>query len=448
MKLVVKICLISTIMFSSAIADENINPDTINQVQEEAAEFISSSEMTREAIEAFAQQAGIEFGVENKKGQIFFQATSSVSVNPTNAQWAKWRVVAYKKAFSSIKQNFLADIYGKITTETLTEYVNDDSDNRLEFPKDNDPRRKSKSAVIWDKLHALSGAKLDAALEDLGIDPSQYNALPLEKRKNLFRDKFTEKSIKRAAGSLAGLMTIKTFEGTDTKGNHSIGVIAMYMPKLKQLAYDISHNREPMLSKKSGKSIDEYLPKSKKALSQTFGVRLAFNEDGAPILISYGQWSYMYKGKSQKKRDRGYEFALKKAKTESQKQIAQFLDARAQFKEMEETSAVEDENAVLNYSDDMVTVEEVTQMVDKMSSSLKVKSKVDLKGVKVKKKTSYKHPTGHEIVMVVSVWSQENASHTDSIRNFKPSSRTTTSKVNHVSEESSVDEGVGMDLDF
>ncbi len=436
-------------------AEDGVDPGELSDIQEKTSEFVSSSEMTRDALNDFSEKMGIEYGEEDEKGRTFYNAIETVPVDITNPQWGKWRVVAYKKAVAKIKQSFLEDSYGSIAGETLTKYASDDSDNRMEFPAESDPRVKSKTSEIWDKLVALTGAKLDAALRDLDIDPEEYNALSKERKKNIFRNNFTEKSVKKAAGSLAGLMTIKTFEGKDTKGNYTIGVVAMYKRSLKQLAYDISKGREPMLTLKKGKkgrNVKSYIPKSKKVLSDTFGVRLAFDETNSPVLISYGQWSYMYKGKSQKKLDRGYEHALKKAKTEAEKQLAQFVKSNAQFQEMEETSAIEEENAVLNPSDGMVHSEDIAEMVDKISSTMKVKFKFDLGGRKIAKKTSYKHPSGHEIVMVVAVWSQKNVNQTNEVRKFKPqkSKKTSTPKTKKVIDAgpASVGEGVGMDTDF
>jgi|GEM_PF-188314 hypothetical protein len=443
----------STNSYAQNSDSEEVSVNDLSGIQEQSIVFESSSEMTRDAINAFAKNLKIEFGEEDSKGRTFYHASKSVPVDITNPQWAKYRVIAYKKAFNKIKQDFLEASYGEIAGDTLTEYFSDDSDNRMDFPKESDPRAKSKISEIFDKVVALSGAKLDAALKDLDIDPSAYDALPVEARKKLFKDSFTEKSVKKSAGSLAGLMVIKTFEGKDSKGGYTIGVVAMYKKSLKQLAMDIAKGREPMLTKKSGqgKMVSSYIPANKKSLSQSFGVRLVFDENNSPALISYGQWSYMYKGKSQRKIDRGYEHALKKAKTESQKQIAQFMKSTAQFKEMEETSAIEEETAILNPTDGVVRSEDMSSMIDKVSSTMKVQFKADLKGIKVKKRESYKHPSGHEIVMVVSVWSQKNVDQTDGIRNFKHQKRAPAIErraVPKITEKSTVEEGVGMDLDF
>jgi len=426
-------------------AEEPIDPETINDVQKDI-EFVASSKQTRDAINQFAEQQGIEFGVENKKGQIFYQATETVAVDETNQQWAKWRVVAYKKATMKIKQEFMESIYGKICGSTLQEYFNDESDDRLDFPDFTDPRAFSKYGEIWNKLIALTGIRLDRALEELGIDPAQYAAAPLEQRKNLFKNNLIERSVTRAAGQLGGIVPIKTFEGFDTKGNYTIGVIAMYYEKIKQLAFDITKKRAPMLTKKSGNPIQSYIPKDDKQLSEAFGVRLVFDETGAPAIISYGQWSYMYKGVDQKRLDRSYEFAENKAKTESQKQIAQFLNSSAFYRKVEEVKALDEEDAIMD-RDGNIRQEDLTTMIDKLQSSMKVRFNSDLRGMKPSKRWSYKHPNGHEIVGVVTVWTQKSAENVDKIRNWKSSEHPQTG-LHKQTDKSGVNEGVGMDTDF
>ncbi len=429
---------------------EAIDPDAVTDLQKEP-DFISSSEQIRDTIEQFASSRDIEFGVENAKGQRFYSATETVSVDETNPQWPKWRVVAYKKAFLKIQQTFLESEYGNIAGDTLQDYFSDDSDNRLDFPKSDDPRAASKLGEIWDKLAALTGAKLDEALAELGVDPSEFNAAPLEQRKELFKNNFIEKSVTKAAGGLNGLIPIKTFEGVDSKGNHTIGVIGMYYGKMKQLADDIVRKRTPMLTKKSGKPVKTYIPENKKVLADTFGIRVVFDEQGDPAIVSYGQWSYVYKGASEKKRVRGYDHALKKANTESQKQIANFLSSTAEYKQIEETNANEEEVAILD-RDGNLGQKEITEMIDKIKSTMKVKFKADLRGMKKARQWSYKNENGHEIVGVVTVWSQKNADSTDRVRNWKSNHK---SKAHAKApaklpsqRESEVSEGAGMDLDF
>jgi hypothetical protein len=426
-----------------------INTTVVNDVLDKP-DFISSSEQIRGAINDYATNKSIVFGQEDDKGRIFYKSTQTVGNDATNPQFVKWRVTAYKKAMVKIRQEFLEQTYGKIQGEIIAEYFSDDSDNKEQFIDYSDTRSTSKEGEIYDKLLGLTGAKLDEALSKMGIDPTEYNKAPPEQRKNIFKDSIVDSSIKRSTGSLTGLMPIKTFVGIDSKGNYTVGVIAMYYGKLKQLADDIVKKRAPMLVKKSGTPIQQLIPQNKKVLADSFGVRLAFNQFGEPVLISYGQWGSSYNGKKQRKIDRAYDFAYKKAKTESQKQIAIFLKANATFSEIANTSAsvIED---VVKGRDDNISRSEVSAIIDTLEQSTKVTYKADLRGVKEYKAWSYKLETGQQVVGVVSIWSQKNAEGVDNIRNWKSNYKNPAMPIQKTikpSVKSGVGQGAGMDADF
>ena len=453
----------SSRIISTTNQQDVINPDDITEVQENIV-FQNSSKLTIDAMNDYVKTYNakqletkgnddgyIYFAEENKIGQRFYKAIKMVKVGETNSQWPKWRVVAYKEAFLQIQQDFLEAEYAKMAGDTLNDYFSDDSDNKLDFPEAGDRQANTKLAEIWDKVVALTGAKLDKALEELGVDPAEFKAKPIEQRKQLFKDNFVESSVKKAAGQLNGLITTQTFEGVDSKGNHSVGVIAMYYRKMKQLADDIVTKRDPMLSIKKGKPITSYIPTQEKKLADTFGPRICFNENGDPIIISYGQWSYSYKGQSERKRAQGYDHALKKAKTESQKQIAIFLHSAASFEEMEDTNAQKEEVAIMSGEGNLRS-EEIIGMIDKIQSNMKVHFEADLRGMKVAKEWSYQHPSGHEIVGVVTVWSQGNAHSTDKIRNWKSNYKTPKENIPSTNKPKTrpagINEGVGTELDF
>ncbi len=240
--------------------------------------------------------------------------------------------------------------------------------------------------------------------------------------------------------------------GIDTKGNHTVGVIAMYYGKLKQLADDIIKKRTPMLvSKKLGKTLDAMIPQDQQVLINTFGVRLAFNESGEPTIISYGQWGSSYNGNQQRKIDRAYNFAYKKAKTESQTQIAKFLKATATFAEISNTSTsiVED---VVKDREGNISNQEISEIIDTLEQTTKVKFNADLRGVKEYSTWSYKLATGQQIVGVISIWTQKNAEGVDKLRNWKSNYKDPNQPAVKVksqpSQQSGVGAGAGMDADF
>ena len=65
---------------------------------------------------------------------------------------------------------------------------------------------------------ALTGAKLDAALKELGIDPVQFNASPADQKKVLLSNQMVTKSVQRFSKSLGGITTIQTFFRNNEEG--------------------------------------------------------------------------------------------------------------------------------------------------------------------------------------------------------------------------------------
>lgn len=447
-------CLAGSLLITAALqaqtTAEAVDVEAVNEVLENP-DFISASDQVRTAMSDFANSRGIVFGEEDHKGRKFYSASETVAVDETNAQWVKWRTVAYSKAFLKIRNQFLEDEFGKVSGETLSRLFQDDSDNRYDFDNIDDMRAINKEGEIYDKLLGLTGAKLDQALQQLGIDPQQYDQAPPEQRKNLFKDSLIQTTVKQAAGSLTGLIPIKTFVGTDSKGNHTIGVVAMYYGKLKQLADDIVKKRVPMLSNPgSGKPVTALVASNRKVLADTFGVRVGFNENGEPILISYAQWANAYNGSNQRKIDRGYDFAYKKARTQAQQQIAEFLSARAKFDEISNTTAEQTED-VIRDRDGNVTTEELVGMIDTLEQNTRVTFKADLRGIKEHLAWSYKFDFGQQVVGVVMVWTQKNAETTDNIRNWKPNYQNPdkpTQPAYKSPSQSGVRSGAGMDVDF
>jgi len=451
MKKILIISLMALVLIADD-ANKAINPTEIIEVQKKAIEFINSDELIEEQINNFAKKLNIEFGIEDKKGRTFYQGKATVSVKPSNAQWGKWRTVAYQKAFYEAKSTFIQNEL-KIQTKESFENYSDDSDNAQTIPKSAYNTPNSAAAVIWEKVKKLVGAKLDKALEEYDIDPSEFKQAPEIKKKALFKNNYAQKILQKASGNLSGLMTIKSFESIDNKGFTTIGVIVMYNESLKDLAYDINHKREPFLTSKKGKSIDNIISNDKKELSNSFGIRLAFNQDGSPIIISYGQWSASYHGENEKRKRRAIKHAKEQATAKSKAQIANFLDSVAKWEASSITNAKDEENIEYNANDieDTGASQTTTEMIDKHLSKMTTKSNVTIRGLSNYKTSLYKHKLGHNIVTVITIWTQKNAERAVNIRNYKPKHHTkkTIVKKQLVSENIQENsEGAGMELDF
>lgn len=48
-------------------AEDGVDPGELSDIQEKTSEFVSSSEMTRDALNDFSEKMGIEYGEEDEK---------------------------------------------------------------------------------------------------------------------------------------------------------------------------------------------------------------------------------------------------------------------------------------------------------------------------------------------------------------------------------------------
>jgi hypothetical protein len=255
---IVAVCfvLVGFPLWAEQEKQEPIDPQEVNA--ESAPMLLTPGELVDQAFEEFQQKKGIQFGAEGNDGKIYYAAKSVVNIPSTNSQWAKARVNAFESALLKTQKDFIIDMFGRQSVKKSQEIFDDQSDDAEVFPELD--KSMSKLESIYEKLVALTGAKLDVALRKVNVDPEEFKSKPPEQRKTTFMSKMTKTMLTEAIGDSTGLMPIQTFEGNDEAGNHVMGVVTMYSSKLKQLAYDISHKRVPLLKRNTGKALKEQIP--------------------------------------------------------------------------------------------------------------------------------------------------------------------------------------------
>lgn len=422
-------------------ADKALSPDAMNDV----VEVVSVGDRIDDAFNGFASSKNIMYGAADAKGRIFYKGVETVAVSPENAQWGKQRVTAFEKALLKAQSEFVRDQFGKQTVRMARSMFENMSDNAEDFPED----QKGRMRMIWEKLVALTDAKLNEKLEEAGVDPEEFKAASPKQKKALFSDAYTKTCLTKAVGDMSGLVPVQTFEANDGKGTYKIGVIVLYSPKLKQLAYDIAQNKAPLLSGKPKKPLAEVIPTSPEVLADQFGVRVVFNERGQPCVVSYGQWSHNYTGNSERMRERRNESAQMKARELADSYITAFLAAKMHYENEQETGELLEES-VTKDGDGNISYENISTVIDKMNQTIKVEAKADLAGRGTFRSVKYKHPVGHEISIVARVWTMDNLESTQNVRNWKPDSRKaqgTAGVVPGSSEPAKVKSGQDTDLD-
>jgi hypothetical protein len=425
-----------------ASSTQPINDADVAEINEMAEPGLSSSEMIHEAIDAYLDKRGITEGVE-KNGKVYSRAVERVSASRASPAWAKSRQIAFEKALLSAQAAYVFDNFGRNTSKTEQIVKSDDSTNAAEF--DDSKVSKSKLASIFDKAVALGDSKLNELLVDAGVNPDEYAAVPEAERKDLYINSYITTAIQKAMGASSGLLPLKTFTGDDGNGNHSVGVVMVRSDKLQQLASDISRQREPFLTAKKGKPLSAYIDHSGELLSSQFGVRVVFDEQGKPIVLSYGQWGFGNTGKNDARLERDRTNAASKADTVAIDALTTFMNSRIAYTN-ESTSGEETINSIVKQGDE-ITESDITNVIDRMNKNIQLTASAKLSGTRVVKRWKYKHPYGHEIVGRVRMWSMDGVNQSKDIGSFKPSTRKPESAT-IVAAPQSVNKGVKSGLDF
>jgi hypothetical protein len=253
-------------------------------------------------------------------------------------------------------------------------------------------------------------------------------------------------SIKKAIGESGGLLPVRTFEGSDGKGNHSIGVVMIRSDKLQQLASDMSHQREPFMTAMKGKPLSRYIDFPGKQLATQFGVRVVFNEQGKPQVLSYGQWGFGYEGKNESRLDRARTHSADKADAVAIDALTVFMNSRLAY-ESDSTSGEIVSNFIEKQGDE-ITEEDVTTIIDKMNQEIKLTASAKLSGTRIVKRWKYKHPYGHEIIGRVRMWSMDGMVQSKAISSFKPQTKVKTAPAKSDSGTQHSASGTQSGLDF
>lgn len=393
---------------------EPIDPDEING----PAEILpGAGEMVGDALRTYAREHGIAYGSTDGRGRTFHYAMQSVSVGSASPQWGKARVLAFEKAVHKVMSQCVADVYGKQRVTAASEFFKDQPTPGNEFPEEAVSR--SPERAVYDKLLAIRNAELDGKLEGLGIDPRAFAARSPAQRFTEFRDAFQKAAAERAVGEISGMAIVQTFEGSDEKGNHAIGVVMCHSPRLRQVAFDMLNGRAPLLTGKPGKPFPGTVPEDGNLLRDQFGVRVLFDEKGSPVLVSYGQWSHSYTGKDDRTTAVNRDAAIRTARMVADTYITEFLNLNMTVQNEGERAGM-DEWFRTKDEDGAMTAGQTADFVDRLLETSRSAASAGMAGRRTAGTWTFRHPNGNEIVGVVRVWTMENLAAADAVRNWTP----------------------------
>lgn len=384
---------------TNAAPVDSIAQEITNQSKPEPP---SASEQVQQQADEFKKKFGIEFGKTQGEKTYYFN-WETVAVPPTDPNWGKARSLAYTQALLKAQSDFLRDTYGKKAAEIFQKEFSDNSSNNEEFAdlKLTDLKDLNWTNDQWgrlfEKLSSLADATpLNKILTENGVDIQKIKAMVPEQKKTTFQKVMTTNTLTNSIGEINGLIPIQSFEGKDSKGTHTIGVILMYSPKTKQLARDIAARRQTLIASSKGLPLEDVIPSDGQTLVNDFGVRCLWNEQGKPCIVSFGQWSLNYTGENERVRERMRGQAERQALDSADAEIAFFVAGNMMWQEKNERG-LSSEDYVAKATDGFIRrQEDLTNIIDKMNSEIRQKASLDLGGILTHKTWHYKHPYGQE----------------------------------------------------
>ncbi len=423
-----KILLSMAVFASLAFGMEDKVANEITQADVDIQNKISDAstqDITPKSVDDFFDEFKDEFGIEygiTKDGKTFYTGSSEVMLKPTDKNFARSLQNAYNRAMLKLQGEFIKDAFGRIATSSINRYKTDQSDNAREFEEL--PKGGTISQILG-KLTQLASAQVDKALNELGVETQ---GLQEERKKELLKDEFTKKTVIKAFGNMSGLVPVKTVITQTKRGNYKIGVIAVMSEKTRQIAKDMK-NRTPWIIKaKGGKPVVEYLPKQKAGFIQEYGIRLVYDENGAPIILSYGNWGYLPDANS-KIADRQESIAKDSASSQADAGIIEFISTSVSFADERETGEALNQNIKetrnLLSNDIQIQEEALESIIDRVSQTIKTNASGNIRGIRTLKRWDYTDENGVEYVGVVRYYSYANYLNVTNAVSYKKNSTAT-----------------------
>lgn len=375
---------------------------------------------------------------EASGGRTFYEGKAFVNSTPLNANFGTQLAMAYEQAMFDMRADFIMQSYGRQASETIREIYQNDSDNRDSFPElELDKAAQeggSRLEALLDKALTVAEKKMDSLLIEQGVPADEVRRMTLEQQKTVYKNNLHKTITTRAFGSMQGLVPVQTRIFTENTGNGvlvTVGVIGVRSQKTQQFALDMSR-KQPTLVTGNPRTLAELLPATPEGYLDEIGLRFSYDEQGRPILLSYGRtsarispdWSASRAAQSQQN-------AQRQAQTLAESSIIEFMNVSAQLEQTSEIGTAQEEQLrrITDFdSGKPSNVQEVRQQVaeaiNTQTRSGRATAQGDLRGTSVVKRWQHKDDNGVLHVGTVVAWTYgqlENANAIDAMsRNQRP----------------------------
>ena len=366
-----------------------------------------ANERVLDDIEEWKKTSAMARALLQRDDVLVVVGTAFVALSANDKRWPKARSLAYQQAFMNAMGEYVSLIRSRVTTRLIQDQFEQDLDES-ELTFDPDDTVSSKLERVFEKLAILGERKLDQALTDSGMSAEEIARLTPAQKKTTFSDRITRRTTREAFGSAAGLVPIKTFEAIDDEGNTAIGVVAASSRRMRQLATQVARGKSitPDADRARLSVADQLAEMSDEELVDQFGVRVYWDEQGYPTLVSFGQWGFSNEGLDKRKKARRRDFAGRQAENDARSHLVTFIRASTRFTE-ESTVGADVEEAFNVLPDNTVEEIETAKLADELVKKANVTSQAELTGMATLRGWGARHPDldNQEIVGAIVSWS-------------------------------------------
>ena len=299
---------------ANANQDAEFEPDADAKVEED--------------FDAFVKSKGPNFPgwgqAYAKSGIIYYCEKEPVNgIGAKDSEFIQKRQTAFLRAYMKIREDFVKySLNSRIQSTVENSFLKDKEAEGSQNQVAADPVER-----LAQKTMALAESELDKKLEDNGISPTQFTTVAA-KRKALSQ-KILASAASHAFSSCAGISVVRTVEGGASDG-YTIGVIAKFDPQYVYFADCFARQVRPQPSAAGINVSAMYLNKD---ISQDFGTRFFYDEEGMPALISFGQWAVTNPSKDRTERNLQEKAAKLQAENQANIDMNNFIAGSMTFDE-------------------------------------------------------------------------------------------------------------------
>ena len=401
--------LVLTLAYQQALAetDQPAGAGVEAEAPAGGADERDANRIVLDDMKAWKQTSRMARGLLQRDDVLVVEGTAFVALSADDKRWPKARSLAYQQAFLDAMGEYVSQIRTRVTNRLIQEQFEQDLDES-ELAFDPDDTVSSQIERVLEKLAILGERKLDQALADSGMSAEEIARLTPAQKKAVFSDRLTRRTTREAFGSAAGLVPVKTFEAIDGEGNSAIGVVAASSRRMRRLATQVARGKSisPDADRARLSIADQLAERTDGDLVDQFGVRVYWDEQGYPTLVSFGQWGFSNEGLDKRKQARRRDFAGRQAENDARAHLVTFIRAATRFTE-ESTVGADVEEAFNVLPDNTVEEIETAKLVDELVRKANVTSQAELTGMATIRTWGARHPDldSQEIVGAVVSWS-------------------------------------------